>query len=151
VLVTGASVRVRDRLSRIYATQESFTLANLKVKSQTRKVRKIRCFGSFVTAVLLLAATISLAGCGGSSISRPNPDKLATTIGAAWCEDSGFYLTNRLDGSKAEVFNCNMENGSYKCVSEEGGIANDVTAEFKASLATALVREADKPTCAAGS
>ena len=48
--------------------------------------------------------------------SAADPNNVATQIGAAWCEDGGYQLKNRLDGSKTEIFNCNMQNGSYKCV-----------------------------------
>lgn len=74
-----------------------------------------------------------------------NPDTLAKTINAAWCDDSGYYLTNRLDGTKAELYDCNMRNGSYKCVTDQNGVADDVTVEAKLSFASALGSE--KPTC----
>lgn len=94
---------------------------------------------------LAVAATVLvLAGCGGSKVSQANPDKLATEINAAWCQDSGYYLISDA-GSKAELYDCNMKNGSYKCVTEQNGIANDVTAEAKLSFASTL--GSDKPDC----
>jgi len=85
-----------------------------------------------------------LAGCGGSHVSQANPDKLAGAINAAWCDDSGYYLIGA-GGSKAELYDCNMQDGSYKCVTEENGVASDVTAERKLSFASTL--GSDKPTC----
>lgn len=104
-----------------------------------------RPFGA--SAAIVAAVTLLAAGCGGSSVSTANPDKLAAQINAAWCQDSGFYLTNRLDRSKAEVYDCNLRNGSYECVSEEGGIPQNVTSEFRAVIATAIVKDQEKPSC----
>lgn len=101
-----------------------------------------------VHRLIAVSLLFIVAGCGGSGISKPNADNLAAQISASSCDDSGYYLTNRLDGSKAEVFSCDV-GGVEKCVMEQGGVAQDVTVEFKAFLSTTL-GTGDKPTCATG-
>lgn len=98
------------------------------------------------TTAAAIALTPAIAGCG-SSISKPNADKLAASINATFCRDTGYYLENQLDHSKHEVFDC-FVNGETKCVDEEGGIARDVTATMKAELATSLDQKAEVPACA---
>jgi len=95
------------------------------------------------TAYLVLAA-LALAGCG-SGVSRPDPSKLAQTIGAASCQDSGYYLENRVDHSKTEVYDC-LRDGFYICVIQENGIAKNVTREARLVWADTLAT--DEPTCA---
>lgn len=79
------------------------------------------------------------------STATANPDTLATEIGAAWCEDSGYQLENRLDSSKAELYDCNMRSGAYKCVTDEQGVARDVTAEARLVFASTL--GSSRPDC----
>lgn len=104
---------------------------------------------TMLAAAGIVGLVVTVTGCG-SGTSRPNEDKLASSIGAAWCQDTGYALENRLDGSKAEVYDCNMPDGSYKCVDQENGIAHDVTVAFRLSLQSAIMREQDKPMCAVG-
>lgn len=107
--------------------------------------RRIPTWAWIVAIVAAAAIWQGWIHLGGSHVSQANPDQLATTIGAAWCQDSGYYLTNRLDGSKAELYDCNMRNGSYRCVTDQNGLAADVTAEARLVFRSTLGSE--KPSC----
>lgn len=113
--------------------------------SQTGLFHRIPNWAWVAAAIIGLALYLGWGHITGSSVSRVNPDALAQTIGAASCFDSSYELTNRLDGSKAELYSCNMQNGSYKCVTDENGVARDVTAEAKLVFAGALGTQ--KPDC----
>lgn len=92
---------------------------------------------------LLLVTTAALAGCGGAS---DRSSAIAAEIGGtASCYGTDYTITNRLDGSKARIYDCQTDKGEI-CATESGGLVNDVTAEAKALFATTLGTSA--PTCA---
>ena len=99
----------------------------------------------FVIAICIALGVVDLIhnpfghGAGASSV--------ATLAGASSCDDSGYYLKNRLDGSEQTVYDC-LIRGRSKCVTVTGGIASDSTLEvrllFKSVLGSA------KPGCLYG-
>lgn len=83
-----------------------------------------------------------MAACGGTGISS---DVLAQTVGAVSCSPEHYELVDRLDGSKARLYSCDMGYGRMICVTYEGGIARNVTAESRLLWADTL--GSAKPSC----
>jgi hypothetical protein len=77
--------------------------------------------------------------------SGPSPSTVAARIGASSCDNSGYYVQNKLDGSKAVIFDCTMSNLATKCVTMTNGIASDATAEVRLLFANTL--GSTKPSC----
>jgi hypothetical protein len=77
--------------------------------------------------------------------SGPSASSVAAKIGASSCDNSGYSVQSRLDGSKEIIFDCTMGNLATKCVTVSNGIANDATAEVKLLFANTL--GASKPSC----
>jgi len=68
------------------------------------------------------------------------------SIGATSCDNSGYYVQSQLDGSKQIIYDCQMASGNWKCVTENGGIASDSTAEVKLLFTNTL--SGGEPFCA---
>jgi hypothetical protein len=98
----------------------------------------------------LTVVALALVACGGTSIAKTDPSSLASEIGASSCSDSGFYIESKLDHSKAEVYDCQRASGGHQCVTKEGGLAHDVTVEFKLLMQQTITDESSKPVCALG-
>ena len=86
-------------------------------------------------AVALFAAT----GCGGA-----NPDEVASKVGATSCNNSGWYIENRFTGDKQTIYDCTI-NGSIRCVTYSGGVAEDETEYAKFFFEDVL--STDRPSC----
>lgn len=104
-----------------------------------------------VVILVLVAAAIGIflvgrsvgwhvAGGGSSDHSA----QVAQDAGASSCYQDGLQLIDRFDGSKTTIYDCRI-GGAMKCVTEENGIANDVTEQVKVLFATAL--NASRPAC----
>jgi len=85
-------------------------------------------------AILLAALALLAAGCGGSGITA---DKVATDSGASACEDSGYLIVYRADQSKHRVWDCTIH-GHPVCVTDENGVASNVTAAARLIFADSL-------------
>jgi len=73
-----------------------------------------------------------LSGCGGSGAPADHSDEIANQIGGgATCYQSSFELTNRLDDSKDPIYVCEAPGSKPICVTDDNGIANDVTEEVR--------------------
>ena len=88
------------------------------------------------------AAAFAVAGCGGES---DRSSAIASETGASSCTATDYQIINRLDNTKARIYDCFI-NGAEKCVTEENGIANDETATAKILFASSL--SGGKPDCA---
>jgi hypothetical protein len=71
----------------------------------------------------------------GSPVDRS--DEIAKQIGADSCDQSGYEIKNRLDGSKSVIYDCDID-GRMKCVTEDGGIPSDSTVAVKLLFADTL-------------
>ncbi|HET8751480.1 MAG TPA: hypothetical protein VFM43_03015 [Gaiellaceae bacterium] len=91
-----------------------------------------------------IAALAVVAGCGSSGAAhhqRPRiPQRIAASAGATTCVDSGYQLVGR------PIYDCQFATGPDKCVTYEGGIADDATEEARFFFSTAH----HKPTCLSG-
>ena len=67
-----------------------------------------------------------------------------TQSGASSCSNSGYYIQNRLDGSKQTIYDCQFPR-RMRCVGEEGGITSDITEEVRLVFSTTL--GSGKPAC----
>lgn len=99
--------------------------------------------------VLMILAVISIVFGGAYALThRSGPSDqsstVATTIGAQYCDSSGFQIISKLDDSKATIYNCDLDNKTI-CVTYEHGIATDETAEVKLLFANTL--GSDQPDC----
>jgi hypothetical protein len=72
---------------------------------------------------------------------------IQANVGADSCTISGYFIQSKLDGSKQTIYDCLMPSGSYKCVTENGGIDSDSTAVVRLLFANTL--SGGKPTCIA--
>lgn len=71
---------------------------------------------------------------------------IATSISASSCSRTSYYITNRLDGSKASIYDCVMGDGTETCVTQENGLVRDQTATVKLLFESTL--GSSRPTCA---
>jgi hypothetical protein len=119
-------------------------LASILRTFDRRPLRLERRRSSQVRLPLLAAAVIAslIAGCGGSS---DRSTEIASATGAASCAATDYELQNRIDRSKARIYNCWI-GGIEKCVTEQNGIDQDVTTEAKLLFSTQL--SAGAPDCA---
>lgn len=95
---------------------------------------------ALVGAVVLVLAI----GWYGGRSNDPDPDDLATSIGATYCDKTTFVITSRLDGDNDTLYDCLMGD-KHICVTEDGGIARDVTDSVIALFEDTF--ETSKPTC----
>jgi hypothetical protein len=77
----------------------------------------------------------------------PSPDTVASTAGMDYCDNSGYYLQSRLDGSKQTIYDC-MKGPNAHCITMSGGIASDSTVEVRLVFQGTL--GASKPSCLEG-
>jgi len=96
-----------------------------------------------LAAILLGVFVCVLAGCGSSN--GISPDKLAGKTGAVSCAPEDYQVVNRIDGSKDRLYSCDMGYGRTVCVTYEGGVARNVTAEARLLWQGTL--GADRPAC----
>jgi hypothetical protein len=94
---------------------------------------------SFAAAV---CGVVSLVACGELGVSS---SKVAAAAQASGCDNSGFYIENKISGSKEVIYDCSFPDGSTKCVTYAGGIANDSTDVVRLVFASTL--GAKKPSC----
>ena len=52
--------------------------------------------------------------------------------------DTGYVLTDKVDGSKRALYDCTFRNGRSKCVTEQGGLVSNVTDEVRELWKTLL-------------
>jgi hypothetical protein len=90
----------------------------------------------------VLAAVLS--GCGGGAAS---PAEVASGAGATSCDNSGFYIQNKLSGGKSVIYDCRFARKLPKCVTYSGNIASDSTDEVALLFQGSL--NAGKPPCLA--
>lgn len=69
---------------------------------------------------------------------------VSQVIGADYCDKSSFQEINRLDGSKARIYDCQL-NGRQRCVTYVNGIATDQTATVRLLFQSTL--GSGKPPC----
>lgn len=106
----------------------------------------------FFGLVAVVAAMILVSDWGeirhqlfGSTVTDRSSE-ISASISARSCVLTGYEITNRLDGSKAPLYDCVMLDATEKCVTQENGIVNDVTAEAKLLFANQL--SGSPPLCA---
>ena len=88
-----------------------------------------------------IASLVIVAGCGSSGASEAvDYSKVADSAGATTCVDSGYRLVSRA------IYDCQFATGPDKCVTYEGGTANDATEDVRFAFSTART----KPTCLSG-
>lgn len=97
-----------------------------------------------VVAAIVLALAI---GWYSGRSNEPDPDILAESIGATYCDKTSFTIESKLNGETRTVYDCYFSDvAKHRCVTESDNIAKDetdtVVALFKDTFAT------DKPTCA---
>lgn len=73
-----------------------------------------------------------------------SPDAVAATIGASSCDNSGYQVLSRFDGSKATIYDCTI-GSRMRCVTYENGIATDATETVRLLFANTL--GSSKPNC----
>jgi hypothetical protein len=98
--------------------------------------------------VAALAAVVALlaSGCGAiDSLTGDDSAKIASATGASQCTGTDYDITNRLDSSKARIYDCTID-GVEKCVTYENGIARDETETSKLLFAQNL--SGGRPDCA---
>jgi hypothetical protein len=95
--------------------------------------RSMLAWAGIVTVAVIVG--IYLYSHHGSPVDRSA--EIAKQIGADSCDQSGYEIRNRLDGSKSVIYDCDVE-GRMKCVTEDGGIPSDSTATVKLLFADAL-------------
>lgn len=78
--------------------------------------------------------------------AKDRSDEIASVIGADFCDQSRYQITNRLDSSRTRIYDC-IRNGHRLCVTYSGGIATNVTVETRLLFAGTL--GAEKPGCLA--
>jgi hypothetical protein len=98
---------------------------------------------STVGRLLPLAFIALVAGCGGGSGTPAST--VAKAAGAESCEDSGYGLVIRTTNKKETIYNCTVANGTTKCVTYRGGVAQDSTARVRLFWKTAL--KSQRPSC----
>jgi hypothetical protein len=97
-------------------------------------------------ATLLGAVALgALAGCGGSG---PSPAEVARAAGATSCDNSGFYIQNRLSNTKDVIFDCRFAGSLPKCVTYSGNIADDASEQASLLFSTSVGHQG-KPRCLA--
>jgi hypothetical protein len=99
---------------------------------------------AFVAAVVIFVTGIPIIHRHHRS-STTAMDTLANRIGASNCADSGYYITNKLDGSRRTIYDCAMQSGRLRCVTEENGVASDETATVRLLFQNTL--GTTKPMC----
>ena len=90
-----------------------------------------------------IASLVIVAGCGSSGAppsAVADSAKVADSAGATTCVDSGYHLFERA------IYDCQFATGPDKCVTYEGGAANDATEEVRFAFSNA----GNRPTCIAG-
>ena len=73
-----------------------------------------------------------------------SPAAVAALAGATYCDDSGYYVKSRLDGSKETIYDCQI-GARMQCVTVSGGIATNSTATVRLLFTNTL--GASKPAC----
>jgi hypothetical protein len=91
-----------------------------------------------------VASLVIVAGCGSSGAAHvPKArmvQKVAYSAGATTCVATGYHLMTRA------IYDCQFATGPDKCVTYEGGIADDATEDVRFAFSTA----GSKPTCLSG-
>lgn len=105
--------------------------------------RLAACAPAAVYPVLVSAVVLVLAGCGGGGAASPST--VATAAGATACDNSGFYVENKISKDKSTIYDCRFAHGLPKCVTYSGNIASDATEEVQLLFSNAI--NAQKPTC----
>lgn len=100
---------------------------------------------------LLLAVVTVIAGVAvyhyATRSRQMSPGSVAAMIGADFCDSSDFYVQNKLDGSKATIYDCTT-GAKMRCVTVEHRIASDATATVRFLFADTLGTR--KPSCIGG-
>jgi hypothetical protein len=99
--------------------------------------------GVVVAAVVKTGGANSLIGRGGPADASGD---IAYKIGAYSCDQTGYAIINKLDGSRSTIYDC-VVGSKEMCVTEDNGLVSDNTAA--ARLLFASVLSGGKPTCAA--
>ena len=81
------------------------------------------------------------------SKASTSPSSVAALAGARYCDDSGYYVKSRLDGSQETIYDCQFGQ-QMRCVTVSGGIATNATATVRLLFTSTL--SASKPTCIGG-
>lgn len=76
-----------------------------------------------------------------------SPDTIATIIGVDYCDNSGYQIVSRLDGSKSTIYDCTT-GARTRCVTYENGIATNQTVTVRLLFADTL--GSGKPRCIGG-
>jgi hypothetical protein len=121
-------------------TAETAAVAPVKSGGMTGLQRMILILGLIGVAIYVVPQ-LNLGGAVDHSTS------IATAIGASSCSASSFEVTSKLDGSKARIYDCVMNDGTEKCVTREGGINQDRTAIVRLLFQSTL--SGGRPSCAA--
>jgi hypothetical protein len=100
-----------------------------------------------ILAAIVVAIVVAKHWPGSSSHAQASDHATAiqTSIGAVSCDNSGYYVQNRLDNTKQTIYDCQMDSGTYKCVTESGSVISDSTAEVSQLFQSTL--DGSKPTC----
>ena len=105
-------------------------------------------------AFAISAAIIAACGIGAwklDALSSGLTDQSASItaeIGAQSCSPTSYEITNKLDGSKTRIYDCNMGvgGGGNKCITRESGLTHDRTDTVRLLFQNVL--SGAKPTCA---
>jgi hypothetical protein len=91
-----------------------------------------------------IASLLIVAGCASSGARHHQTPrilrKVAASAGATACVDSGYRLVTRA------IYDCQFPTGPDKCVTYDGGTANDATRQARFFFSSAH----HKPTCLSG-
>jgi len=104
-----------------------------------RTIRNI--IGGLGVLAAVLIAGKALAG-GSHQLT---PVSVATLAGASSCDESGYTVRNRLDGSTQTIYDCLVRQRA-RCVTVSDGIASDSTLEVRLLFRNTL--GATRPACA---
>ncbi len=104
-----------------------------------------------IVIVLVLVAIGAILVWKSGFIGSSGPADRSATIeseigGGATCYATTYEITNRLDGSKARLYDCSGTNKGEICVTETNGIVNDETAAARVLFANTVGSVA--PSCA---
>lgn len=97
-------------------------------------------------ALVLIAAAAVFFARDWLKADEPKDEsaRVASASGATSCSATFYAVTNRLDGSKARIYDCFVK-GRERCVTYENGIASDSTETVRLVFATTL--GSGKPSC----